>query len=68
MKGNKLTNPLRSSLWVELCAVQERVEKKLVEVFGGEMPVLHGLGNLVVPNLKLTKNVKNHPHTKPPNP
>lgn len=68
MRGTILTNPLMSSMWVEMCAVEECVQKKLVENFGMELPVFKGIGSLVVPKFKLSENdTKPHPQ-KPPIP
>lgn len=68
MRGTILTNPMRSSLWVELCTVKERIEEKLVEFFGEEMPVFKGLGDLVVQKSSLNKNNIYPPPKTPPTP
>lgn len=65
MNGNILTNPLRSSLWVEIRDAKEGVMEKLVEIFGTEMPILNGLGDLVALKSQLShwdkKTQKNPP-------
>lgn len=68
MTGTELLNPFRSSLWLEMCAVKEEIERKLVERFGLELPILKGLGSLVAPKLQMTKTHKISPPSKPPNP
>lgn len=69
MSGTILTNPLRSSLWVEICEKKQRIEEELLKIFGVKLPVLQGLGDLVAPILKIENNSKNpNPNTpKPPN-
>lgn len=57
MRKNILTNPLRSSLWLELVGETKHVvSEKLVEIFGCDLLVLQGLGNLVAPKFKLDKS------------
>lgn len=68
LSGNILTNPLRSSLWVESSRVRDRILDEMVKIFGEGMPVLHGIGNLVA--LKYKSDLSNDTNTKPnpPNP
>lgn len=68
MNGNILTNPLRSSLWVDFCGVKERIQEKLRGIFGEELPVLQGIGDLVALNFKLNESTEKRNKTKPPKP
>lgn len=66
MAGNLITNPFRSSLWVEICEKKEQIAQKLVEVFEGEMPVLQRIGELVALKCELNKSAVNSPPKTPP--
>lgn len=68
MSGNFLKNPLRSSLWLEINELRGRIQEEVVEKFGAELLVLHGLGNLVRQKSKLIKSTPKHPRTNPPYP
>lgn len=66
MRGNITTNPLRSSLWVEIFTAKKDVQGKLMKTFGDKLPILQGLGSLVALNQTIDKSASKHPQPKPP--
>lgn len=60
MSGTVLTNPLRSSLWIEKCSYTAQIRVELEKIFGEECKVLKGLGRLVALNFSLAKKSTHH--------
>lgn len=68
MGGTIITNPLRSSIWIEICEGKERIEEVLMKTFGTDTPVLQRLGYLVAPKLKLEETWAKNIHPTHLNP